>query len=143
MISRLTVLLLLLLPSACGVPRPSFVLGTSEELCSFLADESAKDPGDPTIDVLCVDRPFHGRPPPPVAATLLALRDAAAVCDDGCSWWFHQSCEDLVWDPGYGPRPSCSVAVDCKMNWAHDACVQTIYGDSGSRDASLSLWPSN
>jgi hypothetical protein len=128
MTTRFT-LLLLLIPSACGVPRPSLVLSTAEDLCAFLDAESAKDPGEPTIDVLCVDRPRSGGPLLPVEATLPALQDAAALCDDGCSWWFHYSCDDLEWDTGLGPRPSCSIVVDCKENWQFDVCLQIEHLD--------------
>ena len=71
------------------------------------------------VDVMCVDRGPGGwqHVPPPVAASVEALDEAAAICNDGCSVWMHSPCEDLIEDTGYGPIPACSVAVDCRVRW--------------------------
>jgi hypothetical protein len=98
-------------------------LASPEDLCEFLEAETSKAAEGPKTDVLCVEPGPEGwqYAPPPVAVSVEALAEAAAICNDGCSVWRHFSCDDLIEDTGYGPIPSCSVAVNCKVRWVQPA----------------------
>jgi hypothetical protein len=104
---------------ACYSLSPSVELGDPDFLCELLEDETLKSTEGPVVDVLCVRHGPGGWQdvPPPVAASVEALEEAAAICNDGCSVWMHRACEDLIEDTGYGPIPSCSIAVDCRVRW--------------------------
>jgi hypothetical protein len=126
--------------ASCGYQWPSEKIAYSDELCRFLADESAGDPLEPTVVVTCVEFGYLWRGidpipvPASVSASIRALEEAAAVCNDGCSLWMHRSCEVVEWDTGEHPEPSCDIAVDCLMRWrTGNECDSTIYVPTGER----------